>query len=414
MARRLLLAATGAVALAAAGLGTTTANAAAPAASSAKITTVHSCAKASKGSCAVLRRRAHRRGCGSGLGEDGVRCQGWREPERHPERLRPGRPARRLQADRPRAAAARPSRSSTPTTTRPPRRTSAVYRAQYGLPACTTANGCFKKVNQNGAQASYPRKDGGWAQEISLDLDMVERDLPRLPHPAGRGHLGVVRQPGRRGQHGSDRLGAKAISNSYGGGDASDVDVRRVLQPPGHRHHGEHRRQRLRRRVPRRPRAYVTAVGGTHLVRDAATSRGWTRDRWSGRRQRLLRVQHRARPGRPRPPAAPGAPSPTSRRSPTPRTGVAVYDSTAYQGHSGWLVFGGTSVVVADHRVGLRAGGQRDVGELRLLPLQPHRVAVRRHQRQQRHAAPRRSGAPPAAGWDGPTGLGTPNGTGAF
>ena len=33
----------------------------------------------------------------------------------------------------------------------------AVYRATYGLPACTTANGCFKKVNQNGVQSSYPR-----------------------------------------------------------------------------------------------------------------------------------------------------------------------------------------------------------------------------------------------------------------
>src|SRR4051812_7036526 len=32
----------------------------------------------------------------------------------------------------------------------------ATYRSQYGLPACTTANGCFKKVNQSGVQGSYP------------------------------------------------------------------------------------------------------------------------------------------------------------------------------------------------------------------------------------------------------------------
>jgi len=32
-----------------------------------------------------------------------------------------------------------------------------VYSAQYGLPACTTANGCFKKVNQTGG-TNYPRK----------------------------------------------------------------------------------------------------------------------------------------------------------------------------------------------------------------------------------------------------------------
>ena len=27
----------------------------------------------------------------------------------------------------------------------------AVYRAQFGLPPCTTANGCFKKVSQTGS-----------------------------------------------------------------------------------------------------------------------------------------------------------------------------------------------------------------------------------------------------------------------
>src|SRR5208282_6525309 len=31
-----------------------------------------------------------------------------------------------------------------------------VYRAQYGLAACTTANGCFKKVNQTGAASPLP------------------------------------------------------------------------------------------------------------------------------------------------------------------------------------------------------------------------------------------------------------------
>ena len=36
----------------------------------------------------------------------------------------------------------------------------AAYRAQYGLPACTTANGCFKKVDQNGG-SSYPTPASG-------------------------------------------------------------------------------------------------------------------------------------------------------------------------------------------------------------------------------------------------------------
>src|SRR5689334_21709963 len=36
----------------------------------------------------------------------------------------------------------------------------AVYRSQYGLPPCTTGNGCFAKVNQNGG-SSYPATSGG-------------------------------------------------------------------------------------------------------------------------------------------------------------------------------------------------------------------------------------------------------------
>jgi subtilase family serine protease len=59
----------------------------------------------------------------------------------------------------------------------------AVYRAQYGLSACTSANGCFRKVDQRGGTA-YPRPDKGWAGEIALDLDMVSAAAPHA-HPAG-------------------------------------------------------------------------------------------------------------------------------------------------------------------------------------------------------------------------------------
>lgn len=40
----------------------------------------------------------------------------------------------------------------------------AVHRAQYGLPACTTANACFAKVVQRGG-TDYPAPDPGWATE---------------------------------------------------------------------------------------------------------------------------------------------------------------------------------------------------------------------------------------------------------
>src|SRR5262249_25008381 len=49
----------------------------------------------------------------------------------------------------------------------------AVYRKQFGLPPCTTANGCFKKVNKDGKATPLPRTDPDWAVEISIDLDML-------------------------------------------------------------------------------------------------------------------------------------------------------------------------------------------------------------------------------------------------
>src|SRR6185437_6412098 len=53
-----------------------------------------------------------------------------------------------------------------------------AYRSQYGLRACTTANGCFQKLNQNGQTSPMPTGDTGWAGEISLDLDMVSAACP--------------------------------------------------------------------------------------------------------------------------------------------------------------------------------------------------------------------------------------------
>jgi hypothetical protein len=49
-----------------------------------------------------------------------------------------------------------------------------TFDAQYGLPACTAANGCFKKVGQTGSTTSLPAVDtSGWSLEISLDVETV-------------------------------------------------------------------------------------------------------------------------------------------------------------------------------------------------------------------------------------------------
>src|SRR6185312_3344827 len=53
-----------------------------------------------------------------------------------------------------------------------------IYRSTWGLPACTTANGCFAKYNQTGQQANYPKMNVGWADETALDLDMASAMCP--------------------------------------------------------------------------------------------------------------------------------------------------------------------------------------------------------------------------------------------
>ncbi len=56
-----------------------------------------------------------------------------------------------------------------------------VYRKEYGLGECTKANGCFKKVNQEGKEENYPppgAQEERWAIEMSLDVDMVSAVCP--------------------------------------------------------------------------------------------------------------------------------------------------------------------------------------------------------------------------------------------
>src|SRR4029453_9475679 len=52
------------------------------------------------------------------------------------------------------------------------------YRAQFGLPACTSAGGCFTKVNQKGETGNYPPRDFGWGVEASLHPQMISTACP--------------------------------------------------------------------------------------------------------------------------------------------------------------------------------------------------------------------------------------------
>lgn len=90
----------------------------------------------------------------------------------------------------------------------------AVFRAHYGLPPCTSANGCFRKVDQRGG-TDYPPEDPDWSIEAALDLDAVSSACPKC-------NLLLVQaddnSPASLGAavDTAARLGATVISNSYG------------------------------------------------------------------------------------------------------------------------------------------------------------------------------------------------------
>src|SRR5262245_3826899 len=91
-----------------------------------------------------------------------------------------------------------------------------TYRAQYGLPSCTTTTGCFRKVNQSGTTSPLPRANGGWAQEISLDLDMASATCPNCKILLVEANSNSFTDLAAA-EDTAARLGATVISNSYGG-----------------------------------------------------------------------------------------------------------------------------------------------------------------------------------------------------
>jgi hypothetical protein len=60
----------------------------------------------------------------------------------------------------------------------------ATYRATFSPPACTIANGRFRKFNESGQASPLPRTDTGWAGEISLDLTSSTTSTAATTAPA--------------------------------------------------------------------------------------------------------------------------------------------------------------------------------------------------------------------------------------
>jgi subtilase family serine protease len=286
----------------------------------------------------------------------------------------------------------------------------ATYRAQFGLSACTTANGCFRKMDQRGG-TSYPATNGGWAQEISLDLDMVSATCPDCHILLVEADSASFANLGTAVSQAAKTAGVVAISNSYGGGDAADTTYGSYYNHPGIAVTASTGDSGYVGGSYPASSSYVTAVGGTSL-RTAANTRGWTETVWSGAGSGCS-IYNAALP------AAATANTGCAKRAMAdvsavadPNTGVAVYDSTAYRGSSGWMVFGGTSAS-APIIGSVYALSGNTTGYANALPYS-HTSALFDVTSGSNGTCPTSQWCTARIGWDGPSGLGTPNGVGAF
>jgi subtilase family serine protease len=298
----------------------------------------------------------------------------------------------------------------------------AVYRAAYGLPPCTTANGCFRKVNQDGQAKPLPAPDYGWAEEISLDLDAVSATCPSC-HILLVEANGPTTRPLMAAVETAVRLGAVAVSNSYGGHEDKSVlraDVH--LYHPGVAVTASSGDSGYGVQWPASS-PYVTAVGGTSLSA-AGNGRGWTETAWAGAGSGCSKFE--AKPSW-------QTDNKCGRRMVAdvaavadPATGLGVYDtfnncvlallcdamigSGAAKGLNGWAQIGGTSlsapIVAAVYAL---AGNHH-----RTRYLYAHQDALYDVLKGSNGSCPVPYYCTARVGYDGPTGLGTPHGTGAF
>ena len=297
----------------------------------------------------------------------------------------------------------------------------ATYRSHYGLPACTSASGCFRQVDQLGG-TSYPTTDQGWNEEEALDLDMVSAICPLCNILLVEATTANVDDLGA-GVDTAVALGAVAVSNSYGAteaklGSGSELAMDAHFNHPGVAITAATGDCGYLSYLPpcndssaQYPSVspYVVAVGGTSL-QTAANARGWTESAWSGAGSGCSLYE-------PKPywQTDGGCSSRTvadiSAVADT-ATGVVVYDPNGLSG-AGWYPYGGTSAATPIVAAAYALAGQPAAGSYpgRLLY---GRAASLWDVISGSNGSCGNYLCQAAVGYDGPTGLGTPNGTGAL
>jgi subtilase family serine protease len=218
-----------------------------------------------------------------------------------------------------------------------------VFSSQFGLPACTTGNGCFKKVDQRGG-TTYPRKDAGWALEISLDVQWAHAIAPGakilLVEADSNSFANLLAAEDYAKAH------AQYVSNSWGGSEFSgETGYDGHFAQSGVSFFVSAGDAGLPAEYPSASRN-VVSVGGTTLHFSGNTFTGETG--WSGggggcSSYETATSAQSGFGGYAQVGCGGKRATPDVSLDADPASGVSVYDTTRYQGQFGWFTVGGTS-----------------------------------------------------------------------
>jgi subtilase family serine protease len=281
-----------------------------------------------------------------------------------------------------------------------------IYRNYYGMPACTTANGCLTILDQNGG-TSYPRSNLGWDQEQALDVDAVSATCPTCHILVVQAKTSSFANLGTAVNTAAGRPGVVAISNSYGGGDLPDSTYGSYYNHSGKAITASTGDSGYQGASFPASSAHVTAVGGTTL-RMSGTTRV-SESVWSGAGSGCSAYNAAVAPSSFDTGCSTRAMADVSAAADPNTGGLSTYSPTSSR-NSTWSQWGGTSesspIIAAVYAL---AGS----GYSNATPY-AHPGNLNDVTSGSNGSCPTTQWCNARGGWDGPTGLGTPNGTGAF
>lgn len=323
-----------------------------------------------------------------------------------------------------------------------------TYRAQYGLPACTTASGCLKIADYQGGPPLTPDPtqlgeeiEESVAVETSLDVDMasaacplchiIELQVPALDAiPSTQAEADQATADFGTAVNTAVSLGANAVSMSYQYPEDAYTDTGVPAQDLYHpgvailASSGDGGFEFGQSGWPQ-DLPTVTSVGGTSLIATNSTNTKFTQTAWDGSGSACATDLPPA-VGQPKSVSAYCAGHRASAdisADADPSTGPAIYDTYAPFSNQpvDWTFVGGTSasspfVAGVYARAGHLAGviGPNTLYAARKGTFTDVTLGQNGPSGACQSAGAAQQVCQAGTGWDGPTGLGTPNGLAGF